>query len=51
VGDSGEVIDTASHQVVATLAPLANTKKSLEIDWSGGVPIATSGRTGVGRIP
>jgi hypothetical protein len=48
VGDSGEVIDTASHQVVATLAPLANTKKSLEIDWSGGVPIATSGRTGVG---
>ncbi|HEY4451736.1 MAG TPA: hypothetical protein VGN13_09105 [Solirubrobacteraceae bacterium] len=48
VGDSGEVIDTASRQVVARLAPLANTKKSLEIDWSGGVPIATSGRTGVG---
>lgn len=48
VGDSGEVIDTATRRVLATLAPLLNTKKTIEIDWSAGMPVATSGRTGVG---
>jgi hypothetical protein len=50
VGDSGEVIETATRKVIATLSTLLNTKKSLEIDWSGGVPIATSNRTGVGGV-
>jgi hypothetical protein len=50
VGDSGEVIDTATRTVLTTLATLANTRKSLEIDWAGGVPIATSGRLGVGYV-
>jgi hypothetical protein len=50
VGDSGEVIETATRKVIATLPTLLNTKKSLEIDWSGGVPIATSNRTGVGGV-
>jgi hypothetical protein len=50
VGDSGEVIDTANRQVLTTLPPLLNTKKMLEIDWAGGVPVATSGRTGVGHV-
>ncbi|HEV2998179.1 MAG TPA: hypothetical protein VGX16_03670 [Solirubrobacteraceae bacterium] len=49
VGDSGAVIETAGRKVVANIPALLNTKKSLEIDWSGGVPIATSGRTGVSR--
>lgn len=48
VGDSGEVIDTATRKVLSTLPPLLNTKKTLEVDWAGGVPVATSGRTGVG---
>jgi WD40 repeat protein len=48
VGDSGEVIETATRKVLTTLPTLLNTKKTLEIDWSGGVPVATSGRTGVG---
>jgi DNA-binding beta-propeller fold protein YncE len=48
VGDSGEVIDTATRKVITTLAPLAQTKKCMEIDWQGGVPIATTQRTGVG---
>jgi sugar lactone lactonase YvrE len=48
VGDSGEVIETATRKVLTTLPALLNTRKSLEIDWSGGAPIATSGRTGVG---
>jgi DNA-binding beta-propeller fold protein YncE len=50
VGDSGEVIETATRRVLTSLPTLANTRKFLEIDWAGGVPIATSGRTGVGYI-
>jgi hypothetical protein len=50
VGDSGEVIDTAARTVLTTLATLANTRKSLEIDWAGGMPVATSGRSGVGYL-
>jgi hypothetical protein len=50
VGDSGEVIDTTTRNVLTTLTTLANTRKSLEIDWAGGVPIATSGRVGVGYL-
>jgi DNA-binding beta-propeller fold protein YncE len=50
VGDSGEVIETATRKVIATLPALLNTKKSLEVEWSGGVPIATSNRTGVGGV-
>jgi DNA-binding beta-propeller fold protein YncE len=49
VGDSGDVIATATRRVVTTLSTLANTRKSLEIDWQNGLPIATSGRNGVGR--
>ena len=51
VADSGDVIETATRKVIANLAPLLNTKMSLEIDWENGVPIATSGRTGVGQVP
>ncbi|HWX75452.1 MAG TPA: WD40 repeat domain-containing protein [Solirubrobacteraceae bacterium] len=50
VGDSGEVIDTRTRTVVTTLATLAQTKKSIEVDWQSGAPVATSGRTGVGYI-
>ena len=50
VGDSGEVIETATRKVLTTLSTLAQTKKSIEVDWQGGVPIATSGRTGVGGV-
>jgi hypothetical protein len=50
VGDSGEVIDTLTRKVVTTLATLAQTKKSIEVDWENGVPVATSGRTGVGGM-
>ena len=48
VGDAGDVIDTATHQVVAFLQPLANTRKFIEIDWQNGVPIATTTRYGKG---
>jgi Ig domain of plant-specific actin-binding protein len=47
VGDSGDVIDTRTRKVITTLSTLLNTKKSIEVDWQGGVPVATSTRTGV----
>jgi DNA-binding beta-propeller fold protein YncE len=50
VGDSGEVIETATRKVLTTLSTLAQTKKSIEVDWQNGVPVATSGRTGVGGV-
>jgi hypothetical protein len=46
VGDSGEVIETQTRKIVATLPTLLQTKKSIEVDWEGAVPVATSGRTG-----
>jgi hypothetical protein len=49
VGDSGAVIETATRKVVANLTNLLNTRKSIEIDFSEGVPVATTNRTGVGR--
>ncbi|MCW3027299.1 MAG: hypothetical protein JWN81_510 [Solirubrobacterales bacterium] len=49
VGDSGSVIESATHKVIAYIAKLENTRKSIEVDWQNGVPVATSGRTGVGR--
>jgi len=48
VGDSGDVIDTSTRKVVANLPSLYNTRKYLEIDWSNGVPVATSSRSGLG---
>jgi WD40 repeat protein len=48
-GDTGDVIDIATHRVVARLGNLLNTRKFVEIDWRGGVPVASSGRQGVGR--
>ncbi len=47
VGDSGDVIDTATRKVIGFLPSLANTRKMLEIDWQNGVPIATSERLGL----
>ena len=48
VGDSGDVIDTATRKPVGFLPSLANTRKMLEIDWQNGVPVATSERQGLG---
>jgi hypothetical protein len=50
VGDSGDVIETATRRVAANLPTLANTRKSIEVEWAGGVPVATSTRLGVGEV-
>jgi hypothetical protein len=49
VGDSGDVIDSSSHKVIAHLSRLENSRESIEVDWLAGHPVATTGRTGVGR--
>jgi hypothetical protein len=50
VGDSGDVISTATRLSVANLEPLYNSRVFLEIDWSNGLPVATSTRSGVGHV-
>jgi DNA-binding beta-propeller fold protein YncE len=50
VGDSGDVIDTRTLRPVAYLPTLRQTRKMLEIDWRGGLPIATTSRSGVGYV-
>jgi DNA-binding beta-propeller fold protein YncE len=50
VGDSGDVIDTATRKSVITLPALSNTRKMLEIDWQNGVPILTTSRSGLGYV-
>jgi YVTN family beta-propeller protein len=50
VGDTGDVIDTSTLSVVATLPALQNTRQVLEIDWANGIPSATSTRFGLGRV-
>jgi hypothetical protein len=50
VGDSGDVINTRTQTVVGSIPALANDRHGfLEIDWSGGVPVATSTHFGTGH--
>ncbi len=50
VGDSGDIIETATRRSVANLEPLYNSRVFLEIDWSNGVPVASSTRSGMGYV-
>jgi DNA-binding beta-propeller fold protein YncE len=36
VGDAGDVIDTRTHEIVANLEVLHNSRMQLEVDWVGG---------------
>jgi len=49
VGNSGDIIDTATHQPSAYLATLANCRHGfLEMIWADGVLTGTSSHTGLG---
>lgn len=50
VGDSGDVLSAASFRPVGFLPPMGSTKMTLEIDWRGGMPVATSSRAGLGYV-
>lgn len=50
VGDSGDVIRTATHRVVAFLPALLNSRHGfLQILWRDGRPVASTGHFGIGR--
>jgi len=50
VGDSGDVISTATRRAVAFLPGLHDSRKSLEVDWRHGLPVFTTSRTGLGYV-
>jgi DNA-binding beta-propeller fold protein YncE len=50
VGDAGDVIDTATHKVIANIDTLYMTRKMIEIDWQNGVPVFTTNRFGIGYV-
>jgi hypothetical protein len=50
VGDTGDVVETSTLSVVTSLPALQNTRVMVEIDWTNGIPSATSTRFGLGRV-
>jgi hypothetical protein len=50
VGDTGNAVSTSTLSVVTTLPALQNTRAMVEIDWTNGVPSATSTRFGLGHV-
>jgi len=48
VGDAGDVIEAATRRTVAHLDALSKTRKFLEIDFAGGVPVWASSRASIG---
>jgi hypothetical protein len=49
-GDSGDVIDTSTRKSIANLPALYDSRKFIEVDFSNGVPVATTTRHGLGRV-
>jgi hypothetical protein len=48
VGDSGDVIDTATRSVIYYLAPLANSRHGfVEVEWNSAIPIGTTTHFGM----
>ena len=50
VGDTGDVVNTSTLNVVKTLSALQNTRQVVEIDWANGTTSGTSTRFGLGRV-
>ena len=50
VGDSGDVIDTATRTIATTLTSLRNTRHFLEVDWQSGAPTFTTTKSGLGYV-
>jgi hypothetical protein len=49
IGDSGDVVDTATHKMATYLAPLANCRHGfLEMIWDHGVVVDTTTHVGLG---
>ena len=50
VGDAGDVISTRTDRVVGFLPAMRDSRKMIEVDWRNGRPVATSTRSGIGRV-
>ena len=50
VADDGNVISTATNRVVAFVPALANSRYLFELDWRGGRPVRTGGRSGIAPL-
>jgi DNA-binding beta-propeller fold protein YncE len=48
VADDGDVVSAATNRVVAFLPALSNSRYLFELDWRGGRPVRTGGRSGIG---
>jgi hypothetical protein len=49
IGDSGDVVDTATHQIATYIDYLANNRHGfVEMDWKHGVIVDTSTHVGIG---
>ena len=47
VADDGNVISAATNRVVAYVPALANSRYLFELDWLGGRPVRSGGRSGI----
>jgi DNA-binding beta-propeller fold protein YncE len=50
VADDGNVVSTATNHVVAFVPALANSRYLFELDWRGGRPVRTGGRSGIAPL-
>ena len=47
VADDGDVVSTATNRVVGYVPALASSRYLFELDWRGGRPVRTGGRSGL----
>lgn len=50
VADDGNVVSAASNRVVAFVPALASSRYLFELDWRGGRPVRTGGRSGIASL-
>ncbi|MHB1837461.1 MAG: YncE family protein [Solirubrobacteraceae bacterium] len=50
VGNSGDVLSAVTMRRVGYLPAMYDSREMVEIDWRGGVPVATSTKSGLGYV-
>jgi DNA-binding beta-propeller fold protein YncE len=51
VADDGDVVSAATNRVAAYVPALANSRYLFELDWRGGKPVRSGGRSGIAPAP
>jgi hypothetical protein len=47
VADDGDIVSAATNRVVSYVPALANSRYLFELDWRGGMPVRSGGRSGI----